>query len=737
MRQLVLLLFTGLVSFGQLPVASAQTPAKLPATGLPATPKQPVTDTYFGKQVVDNYRWLEDMSNPATQAWFKAQGDYTNAVLAQIPGRDKLIQTFVDYDKLLTVRYGEIKKRGNSYFYRKTLPNENVGKLYSRTGKTGAETLLFDPSAYDKTKTYLMTAFVPTADGRKMAIGLQEGGAELSTVRVMDVATKTFGPESITAIHGGGVTWLPDNSGFLYTPQNSSDPKDPKGTLDTKARLHKLGTDPAMDPELLSRAKNPDMGIRSDQYPILYTSDDDTQLYGFLSSVDRRVDAFVASVADLTKPAIAWKRLATPADSVYDFYKLGQQIYLYSVKGAPNGQILVTDADNPNPATAIVLLPQSKKNITRIITTKDVLFVTLNDGINDEIRQYDTRTKQWANVPIPGTGTMGVDPYDAPRSNEVLTYITSWNNPGTAYDYNSDTKKIAVSTFDVQPKYPGVADIVVEELEIPGHDGTMIPLSLVYKKGLKRDGSTVCFMTGYGAYGSSATPYFSRRNLALLNKGVILAETHPRGGSEKGQNWYKAGYKTTKPNTWKDFISSGEYLIKNGYTSPQHLIGEGTSAGGVLIGRAITERPDLFAAAISNVSCSNALRFENSPNGPVNAPEFGTVKDSTECMALYEMDAFQHVKEGTKYPAVMCVGGMNDPRVIVWQPGKFAAALQNATASGKPVVMQVNYDNGHFTEDKAVTFRNFANMYAFALWQAGHPDFQPSAAQPVKEVVKK
>ena len=153
----------------------------------------------------------------------------------------------------------------------------------------------------------------------------------------------------------------------------------------------------------------------------------------------------------------------------------------------------------------------------------------------------------------------------------------------------------------------------------------------------------------------------------------------------------------------------------------------GTSAGGILIGRAITERPDLFAAAISNVSCSNMLRQENTPNGPVNVPEFGSVKDPVQCQALYEMDALQHVKPGTKYPAVICVGGMNDPRVIVWQPGKFAAALQAASTSGKPVLMQVNYDNGHFTEDKKVTFRNFANMYAFALWQAGHPSFQPKS----------
>jgi prolyl oligopeptidase len=700
----------------------------LPAQTLPSTPKRPVTDTYFGKQVVDNYRWLENMNSDEVKNWFKAQGAYTNAMLNRIPGRDKLIQTFVDYDKLLTVRYGEIKKRGNTYFYRKTLPSENVGKLYIREGKTGTEKLLFDPLGSEKSKKYAMSTFTPSPDGRTMAIGLQEGGAELSTIRTMDVATRTFRPESITAVFGGGIDWLPDNSGFLYLPNNSLDVKDPQGNLNTKARLHKLGTNPDADPELWSRAKNPDMGIRPDHYPVMFFSDDYTQVYGVLSSVDNRVDGWLTNPADLGKPTITWKRLAASTDSVTGFVKLGNKLYLKSIKNAPNGQILVTDATDPNPATAAVLLPESNQNITRMVSTKDFLFVTLSDGINEKIRQYDSRSGQWADVPIPGTGTVGIEPYDSPRSNEALAYTTSWNNPGTAYEYNPDNRQLAVSTFDVKPNYPGVADLVVEELEIPGHDGVMVPLSVVYKKGLKRDGSAVCFMTGYGAYGISATPYFSRRNLALLNQGVILAETHPRGGSEKGQKWYRAGFQTTKPNTWKDFIASGEYLIKNGYTSAQHLIGEGTSAGGILIGRAITERPDLFAAAISNVSCSNALRMEESPNGPVNAPEFGTVKDSLQCMALYEMDAFNHVREGTKYPAVMCVGGMNDPRVIVWQPGKFAAALQNATTSGKPVVMQVNYDNGHFTEDKAVTFRNFANMYAFALWQAGHPAYQPVKA---------
>ena len=715
--------------------ALAQT---MPASGMPATPKRPVVDTYFGKAVTDNYRWLEDMTSPETKDWFKAQADYSNAMLSTIPGRDALIKTFEQYDALKSATIGAVLSRGGQYFFRKTLPGEKVGKIYYRASKTAPEQLLFDPVAYDPAKTYSVTGFTPSEDGKQVALGLDEGGVEISTVRIMNVATKTFLPESITGVAGGFVSWTPDNTGFLYTPQNSLDPKDIKGNLDTHARYHRLGTDPTGDTDLLSRAKYPDLGIRPDQYPIVFYDEQHTNLFGILNSVDSRLNVYMAPVSDLQKLTIGWKRFASPEDSVYNFSVAGGKLFLYSVRGASNGQVLVTDARNPDVKTATVLLPQSKRNITGISVSHDYLFVTLNDGINDQIRQYDVRSGQWADVPLPATGAVRAIPLD-PAGNECLLSTTTWKQPITLYDYNPASRKSIVSPFNVSATYPGVNDLVVEEVEVPSHDGgpafrrsgdlVMVPLSLIYKKGLKRDGNAVCFMDGYGAYGISAIPRFSSLLLGMLNKGVVVARAHTRGGSEKGQAWYKAGYKTTKPNTWKDFIACGEYLVKNKYTSPAHLIGMGTSAGGILIGRAITERPDLFAAAISNVSCSNALRMENSPNGPGNIPEFGTVKDSTECMALYEMDALHHVKEGAKYPAVICVGGWNDPRVIAWEPGKFAAALQNASLSGKPVLMQVNYDNGHFTEDKSVTFRNFANMFAFALWQAGHPDFQPTVAQ--------
>jgi prolyl oligopeptidase len=287
---------------------------------------------------------------------------------------------------------------------------------------------------------------------------------------------------------------------------------------------------------------------------------------------------------------------------------------------------------------------------------------------------------------------------------------------------------MAKSVFNTDVTYPGFDKLEAEEVEVPSHDGTMVPLSIIHTKDLKLDGSHSAILEGYGAYGISYTPEFSvRRSIATHD--VVLGYCHVRGGGEKGEAWYKAGYKTTKPNTWKDFIACGEYLVKKGYTSSAKLAGTGTSAGGILISRAITDRPDLFGAAICNVGCANAARMEFSPNGPINVPEFGTVTVEAEAKALLEMDGVGHVKKGVKYPAVLGVAGWNDPRVVAWQPGKFVAAVQNASASGKPALMLVNYDNGHFTEEKRVTFRNFATQYAFVLWQTGHKEFQPKAEE--------
>jgi prolyl oligopeptidase len=687
---------------------------------MPATRKVPVIENYCGVKVTDDYRWLENLTDPAVKDWFKAQNDYTNQVLGQIAGRDSLINTLVNYDKLQPARYGTVKSRAGRYFFRKTLPDENVSKLYYKNGDNGPEVMMFDPLHYGKGKNYSMADYIPSDNGKLIAIAIASGGGEISFIRIYNLETRSFLPDSIGPVREE-IAWTPDNKGLIYTRLNSDNPFDANFQMNTASRYHAIGTNQINDKVLLSAAKYPELNISRTEVPGVSFTNNGQYLLGQLTTVDLRTHVVIAPAGDLLKIRISWRTLITREDSVVQAVAVGNQLLLHSIKSAPNGRILTTSLAQPNIKTAKVVVPEDKK-IYEIIASKDYLLITKDDVVRSYLQTYHVPTGTLTNVTQPLTGINAFGAYD-PKTNDCYVLLVSWLQPVVTYSYQADKKTIEISPFSSPARYPGLNDLVVEEIEIPGHDGVQVPLSIIYRKDLKKDGSAVCFMTGYGAYGHSAVPHFDGKYLAMLNKGVVVAVTHPRGGSEKGLNWYKAGFKTTKPNTWKDFISSGEYLIKNGYTSANHLIGEGTSAGGILIGRAITERPDLFAAAINNVGASNILRFELTPNAD-NIAEFGTFKDSVECKALLEMDAYLHVKPGTKYPAVINVGGMNDPRVIVWQPGKFAAALQNASASGKPVLMQVNYDNGHFTEEKSVTFRNFANMYAFALWQAGHPDFK-------------
>jgi prolyl oligopeptidase len=434
---------------------------------------------------------------------------------------------------------------------------------------------------------------------------------------------------------------------------------------------------------------------------------------------------FYAPTAQMKDGKMKWAVLAQPSDNLVRgivFHK--DHVYAVTHTGAPKYKVLRTSVAHPDWKAAETVVPEGKDSIQSITHSKNFLFIVYSNGVVGRLVKYAFDTGHSSEISLPASGTVDIECPDF-RTDQCIVYTTSWTQPTTLYDFDAEKDALTKSIFNTDVSYPGFENLVSEEVEVPGHDGAMIPLSIIHRKDLKRDGSASAILDGYGAYGISTTPAFSvRASLAL--HGVVLAHAHVRGGSEKGEAWYRAGYKTTKPNTWKDFISAAEYLIKNGYTSAGTLAGTGTSAGGILISRAVTERPDLFAAAVCNVGVANAMRVEFSPNGPVNTPEFGTVQDATEAQALYEMDGVQHVKAGVKYPAVLGVAGWNDPRVVPWQPGKFVAAMQASSTSGRPVLLKVNYDDGHFTEEKIVTFRNFAGQTAFMLWQTGHPEFQPS-----------
>lgn len=698
----------------------------------PLAPVKVVAEDYWGKTVNDPYRYLEDLKDTVVQNWIKSQADFARATIDRIPGRQGLIDKMREFDGRRAARVTNLAITDNDqYFYLKTTPADETGKLFHRTGFEGTESLLFDPTTFgsDTTKKYVISNISPSDDGGKIAIEVAPNGSESSIMLIMDVEGKTLSPEQIDRCWLGGASWLEDGKRFLYNRLRSSDVHDPDREKDSKSYLHVVGTDPSQDVEVFSRAKYPGLGIKPEDFPIVAYDKYSRYIFGILATVDRRLNAYYAPASELGKERIAWKRLFDPKDEIQNFYPTDKDLYLYTAKGAPNFHLLKTSLTAPNIARAEEVIPEDPgAKLNSVILTKAGLFYTLTrNGVKSEVYALPYGQKgpgRALQLPIPaGSANLSSKGF---KFDDLWVGISGWTTDSRRYRYTAATGEFKREQLTTPAEFPEYDDLVVEEVMVPSHDGVEVPLSIVYKKGVVRDGTTPTFIFGYGAYGISINPFFSPSFMLWTYHGGVFAVAHVRGGGELGEKWHMEGFKTTKPNTWKDLIACAEYLVSKKYTDPRKIVINGGSAGGILIGRAMTERPDLFAAAIPEVGMMNALRSENTPNGPVNAPEFGTVKDSAECMALMEMDAYLHVKDGAKYPATLITAGMNDPRVIAWQPAKFAARLEAANGSDKPVLFLVDYAAGHGIGDtKSKQFENLADALSFGFWQTGHRDFQP------------
>src|SRR5450755_3500365 len=627
----------------------------------PPTKTADSSHTYFGVTYKDPYQWLENLKDSQVVAWFKRQANFSDSILYKISGRDELIAEWKMLDGLQQPDFvpglsGERwKYEIGRIFAKKVNPGENVSKLYYREGEEGKDQLLFDPTDYNKGKTLTITNYLPSYDGKKIVIALTELGKEVSDLRIMDVDTRTFLVETIHSSYGAN-SWTFDNNEFLYSSFNSSDVTNPAFKLNRKTRLHRLGDDVKNDVDFFSDSSYRNLGIRPNEWADA-SLDENSKNYIFaeLNTVQKEKLMYYSPIYQFHSGKIAWKMLCKPGDKIVrSILFIGDDVYAITSKNAKNYKLIHTSLLYPNWNEAEVIM-EEKQGLTLeyIEHSKDFLFLKYSDGINSHIFKYDFTKKKIEEVKLPYQGSAFISCMNK-STNTCLIALTSWNNPITEFSYDAETNNFSPSSFSKPPVYPAIyKDLEVEEVEVKGHDGAMIPLSIIHKKGLNRNSMNTCLMYGYGAYGTNSSPSFYKNLNSLAIKGVVIAIAHVRGGSERGETWYKGGYKATKPNTWKDFNSCAEYLIAKGYTSPNKLAGMGTSAGGILISRAITERPDLYSAAICNVGCANAMRLEFSPNGPGNIPEFGTVQDSIECSALYEMDGVQHVIKGTRYPAVI------------------------------------------------------------------------------------
>ena len=701
----------------------------------PVAPVRPVTETYFGTAVTDNYRYMEDLKNPEVQSWMKGQANYTRATLDAIPGRAALLDRIHSLSNVDIRRAGFIR-RGERYFYQVRFPGAQLPKLYYRDGLKGEEHLLLDPAKLGEgTKThYSLDYYMPSWDGKRLAYGVSAGGSEASTLHLMDVATgKTLG-EAIDRTPNDVIGWRADNKSFFYLRYAKPTPDMPANETEFNARtyLHVIGQHENGDGDavVFGRGVSKTVDVPEGQATYVITS---SQSPYAIAVANHNMDEnpatlFVAPVDKVNGAATPWHKLAAVEDGVTEFTLKGDQLYFISLKGASRGQVKAMSLAKPDLARAQVLLPQGKGVITNLAQAKEGLYVRELDGAVAHLKRVSFDGRDVHQVPVPFEGNLFLAATDA-REAGALFNTQGWTQAPEVVYYDPKTDK-SEDTGLIPPSKLDTSALESKEVFATSYDGTLVPLSLIYRKGLQLDGSHPVILEGYGSYGITLDPFYNPTLLAWAEHGGIFAFAHIRGGGEYGEDWHNAGRKLTKMNTIQDFIACGQFLVDQRYTAPKLLAGLGGSAGGITVGGALTWRPDLFGVILDEVGMSDTLHMELEPNGPPNVPEFGSTKTEEGFHALYAMGAYMHVHDGVPYPATMFVTGANDPRVAPWHMAKMAARTQAATTSKRPVLLRVDYDAGHgIGSTQSQREIKLADQWAFALWQMGDPAFQPAAKQ--------
>jgi prolyl oligopeptidase len=698
-------------------------------TSPPVAAVKPVTDTYFGTTVTDSYRYMEDLSAPEVQQWARAQADTARATLDAIPGRAALLARIAELDASVKERVVDVNlARGGRVFYEKRRAGEEQLKLYVRQGFQGAERLLVDPDAGAKAgdAPHEIEFYRVSNNGRYVAWAVSTGGSEDAVIHLMDVASGKELSEPITRAQYSYVHWLPDDSGFVYLRQRAL----PAGAPDTDklqrstAWLHRMAGKRA-DIALLTAGTDDHLPLAPDEFPFVVTPGGTPWILAIEGNGNVDTDLYAAPAARLTDPTLKWRKLLGRESEIVHFAVHGDDLYMVSHHNASRFKVLQTSLSHPEVATARLVVAPSRDVIDRIVAAKDALYVLAHDGTAGKLyRVAYAKDAQPMPVTLPAAGAVDIVDSDVTRPGVLIT-INSWTHDAVIWRIGAKDDDIVDTGLQVTGPFGAPADLVAEEVLVKSWDGVEVPLSIVHRQGMKLDGGNPLQLEAYGAYGMTDDPVYLNRQLAWYELGGVMATCHVRGGGIYGEQWHLAGQQLSKPNTWKDLIACGDYLVKKGYSSATKMAIEGGSAGAIAVGRAMTERPDLWAAVVSEAGDLNPLRDETTATGAAGVPEFGSVADKRQFNGLLEMDAFHHVVDGAKYPAALLMQGMNDPRLPAWESMKMAARLQAATASGKPVLLRLQYDGGHYVSTRTQWEQQDADRWSFMLWQFGDARFQP------------
>ena len=663
----------------------------------PVTQKKPVTDHYFDVSVTDSYQWLEDVDSPETKKWIAEQNDLTHKTLSALPDRAAIKAELKSMMTSTSVRRGSFTLAGGRLFAMKNQPPKNQQFLVVLNAQADlkSEHVVIDPNKLDSTGNTSIDWYQPSLDGRTVAASLSKGGSEDGALYLFDVASgrqlKDVVPRVQYPTGGGSVAWAKDNHGFYYTryPQGKERPAE-DANFYQQVYFHKLGTPASSDQYVLGK----DFPRIAETE--LHSSDDGQYLLANVANGDGGEHAIY-----LKDSSDHWTTLAGNADGWRDAsFGRDNRVYAVGIKGSPHGRIVALDLKNPSGgfASADVVVPDGQGVIQGYAAMGHRLYVDYLQGGPSEIQMFGLDGS--AIGPLGAMPISSVDIGARLSGDAILFGSQSYTRAFAWYRFDpsvDSAKPVALKlsdppSFAVNGGLPGA--VAVREFAV-SKDGTNVPVTIVYRADTKLDGKNPTLLTAYGGYEVSLTPRFSRFTALWLAHGGVFAEANLRGGGEFGDEWHKAGNLTKKQNVFDDFASAALLLMKRNYTSSDRLAIMGGSNGGLLMGAALIQHPEMYRAVVSEVGIYDMLRVETTPNGAFNVTEFGSVKDPAQFKALLEYSPYHHVVDGTVYPALLLTTGQHDGRVAPWMSYKMAARMQAASPDGRPVLLRVASDQGH------------------------------------------
>jgi prolyl oligopeptidase len=678
----------------------------------PPTEAKPVIDIFHGTKVLDNYRWLENSSSPETQKWVEQQMSYTRGTLDRLAGRDALHKRLTELLSIGSVTQPVIA--GRHYFYTRREGMQNQPILYVREGLNGPDRALVDANQLAADGTIALDWFQPSENGKYVAYGTSPSGSEMSTLHIIETKTGTVLADTIERTRAASIAWKLDNTGFYYTryPKKGDVPAGQE-MYNRHVFYHELGDDPNDDDKLIFGE-----GRDAEDWPSVNLSNDGRWLLISVSQGWTRSELFLMDVKKGTPPT----RITTGKNFLYGGEVYNDKLYVTTNEDAPRYRVFVADAGNYDREAWKELIPQADAVLQGAAVFGGKLFAQYEQNASSQLKIFDVDGKKLNDLPLPVIGTVYGSGGRWDRD-EVFYGFQSFTFAPSIYRYDLkdgsttlwtkvDAPSIDPSTFEVNQEW------------CKSKDGTRVPMFVVHKKGIQKNGKNPTLLTAYGGFNVSLTPSFSRTAYLWMEHGGVYAVANLRGGAEFGEDWHRAGMLDKKQNVFDDMIAAAEHLIAVKYTDKNHLAVQGGSNGGLLMGAMVTQRPDLFRAVVCQVPLLDMLHYQDFQIAKLWIPEYGSSENAEQFKWLYAYSPYHHVKAGTEYPATLFMTADTDTRVDPMHAKKMAALMQaeakNGASPTRPILLRIESKAGH-GEGKPVTkqIEEFTDVYSFLFWQLG------------------